>query len=94
MAHHNGYAIISFPRVIISEFSSKDDDENCKKTPIAFSDVSCLPLALGDDVLLTSSSDGRERNMLFIPNALKRSLKSVEKYFLTGFICHGPRHGS
>ena len=79
---NNGYSIIGFLPVSISEYNADGIEDDC---------ASCIPqepqveLALDDEVRLTSTSDGREQNMLVLHNALTRALESLESINDMGF---------
>lgn len=62
----------------ISQFNTKLDDENYETTQIEYGDVSGLPLAINDDVSLTSTSAGREQSIIVIQNELKCHFKPIK----------------
>lgn len=55
-------------------------------------DADCQLLSMDDDITPTLTSDGRERNILVLHNALERSFQDLEDVAVTGFLanCHRP----
>lgn len=71
---NNGYSIIGFLSVSISDFNY-DDDKIVNNTAHQDSDSQFLPLK--DGVLLTAAIEGTEQNMFVLHNALNCSLNAL-----------------
>ena len=89
---NNGYTIIGFLPVSISDFQSGPGDVETAEKDLV-NDVSIIE-PLDDDVRLTSTSEGREQNMLVLHNALKTALRALEGVTTTGFLVTSRKLGT
>lgn len=69
---NNGYTIIGFLPVSISDFHTGQKDIDDAVNELVDDDCNIEPL--DDDVRLTSTTDGREQNKLVLHNALRKAL--------------------
>lgn len=89
---NNGYTIIGFLPVSISDFDiAQKDMEN---TVSELVDAECHIKPLDDDVRLTSTSEGREQNMLVLHSALRKAFQALEDVCTTGFIVRSTTCGT
>ena len=82
---NNGYTIITFLPVSISQAPVDQDDISYDTSPTVDTAEVVAVLQLEDDIRLTSTSDGREQNMLLLHEALQSALFVLENQTNTGF---------
>lgn len=89
---NNGYTIIGFLPVSTSDSNTEQNDMDSTAKDSLDGDSNVEPL--DDEVRLTSTSNGREQNMLVLHNALKTALKSLEDVAPTGFLVSSRSSGT
>ena len=89
---NNGYTIIGFLPVTISPPNDDDDSLDVQES-LQSNITSQHSVILQDSVCNTSSSDGREQNMLLLHAALAKALQDFESVCERGFAIHSSSIG-
>lgn len=87
---NNGYEIIGFLSLSISDFNVHADEVVNNSVD---QDPDCQLLSLEDEFNLTSTSRTKEQNMLVIHEALTCSLQSLKQITVPGFLIRSDREG-
>lgn len=77
MLNYNGYDMIEFLPVSISDLKAARDDNSYNIHSSDSEDIT-VGVALNDEVRLTSTSYGGDKNMVFFQIDLTRALTSLE----------------